>query len=204
MKITPNIGIILLAAGSSSRLGQSKQLLPIKGEALLRRTTRVASSCGANPVIVVLGANYEQHAKVINDLPVFIHHNTEWERGMGSSIKAGLRSVLHQKPETEAVILLVCDQPLLREEHLTGLVKQYRSDQAGIVASHYGDTAGVPALFARPYFQELLNLDQLHGAKTIIEKHPESLQTVEFPEGVVEIDYPHDYEEFIKRYEPEI
>ena len=85
-----DISIILLAAGASSRMGQSKQLLLIEGEPLLLRSVKIALSGKPHHVVVVLGAGEHEHSNIIKHLPVEIVINTHWKNGMGSSIKAGL------------------------------------------------------------------------------------------------------------------
>jgi molybdenum cofactor cytidylyltransferase len=88
------ISILILAAGNSSRLGQSKQLVPIQGEPLLLKSVREAMGAQAESIVVVLGAQAEVHKKIIDTLPVEIVINTNWERGMGSSLKLGLKNLV--------------------------------------------------------------------------------------------------------------
>jgi molybdenum cofactor cytidylyltransferase len=111
------VSVILLAAGSSSRMGQSKQLLDIQGTPLLLHSTKVALASGASHVIVVLGANEQPHREVIKDLPVSIILNHFWKGGIGSSIKTGMNALMKEYPETNAVILMVCEQPAVTADH---------------------------------------------------------------------------------------
>ncbi|MBD0255631.1 MAG: NTP transferase domain-containing protein, partial [Cytophagales bacterium] len=91
-KLTPStpVGLVILAAGSSSRMGQPKQLLPYDGESLVRRSARLGLLSGCFPVTVVLGANSLLIGTELEDLPVFVTENPDWEAGMASSIRAGL------------------------------------------------------------------------------------------------------------------
>ncbi len=190
---TLKLGIIILAAGSSSRMGQSKQLLDINGEPLLRRIVRIALDVVPDEVVVLLGANHEEHFKVIEDLPIKSVHNNNWERGMGSSIKAGLSHLLETSPSTSAVMILVCDQPLLTADHLKELKQAYITSGAPVAAMAYARTVGVPAIFEKSLFADLINLPDDKGAKIVIEKNP-SLLTIPFPEGSLDLDTPGDYE----------
>ena len=191
------IGIILLAAGSSSRMGQSKQLLKIEGEQLLLKSTKLALASMANKVIVVLGANESAHRKVIEQLPIEIITNKDWQRGMGSSLKKGMKELLLIAPKMEAVLVMVCDQPLLTAEHLNQIIKKFELTKSPIVASYYSGSAGVPALFYKSLFEKLLNVDDQSGAKKIILQHKEVVQTIDFPQGSIDLDTPEDYQPFI-------
>jgi len=190
------LAILLLAAGSSSRMGRSKQLLPIQGEPLLLRTTKAALQSQANNTVVVLGANAEKHEAVIKHLPVTIIVNEEWEKGMGSSLKAGLNHLVENNPGLRAVMILVCDQPLLTTQHLNRLINTYKETQQVIVASFYSDSSGVPALFDRSLFSDLLLLDNSHGAKKIIVENRELVYAIDFPEGATDLDTWEEYLRF--------
>ncbi len=198
MKDGNKIGVIILAAGSSSRMGQSKQLLDIEGEPLLRRTTRVALSSKPAHSIVVLGSNNKEHNNVIKDLPVEIISNPNWQKGIGSSLKMGLHYLIQIAPQTEAAIILVCDQPLLKTDHIQKLKRKFELTRALIVASAYANTLGVPALFEKSMFQSLSTLADDQGAKKIIQQNLSHVAAVPFPEGVVDLDTPTDYVNFTR------
>ena len=191
------IGLILLAAGNSARMGQSKQLLKVRDESLLVHSITVAVKSGYRP-IVVLGANEKEHRKAIEDLPVDTILNLNWKNGMGGSLKAGLTYLLQNTPLTEALIVMVCDQPLLTSEHLKKIKEKYQTVGKGIVASGYADTSGVPALFHKSIFPEIMALSDELGAKSIIQKHLTDTITIDFPEGSVDLDTPTDYQNFIQ------
>lgn len=194
-----NISVILLAAGSSSRLGQSKQMLQVDGVPLLQRSARAALASGAEDVIVILGANQQPHQDVVRELPVTIITNHYWKSGIGSSIKSGLNYLIRKSPDTEAVILIVCDQPSLTSQHLRNVIESFKQSRMPIIASSYGDTLGVPALFARSFFTNLLMLRDEEGAKKIIEQFEEQVKPVEFPEGSFDIDTLEDYQNYLRR-----
>ena len=192
-----SVSIILLAAGSSSRMGQSKQLLKIRNQSLLVHSINVALASGLR-TIVVLGAHEQEHRTAIQSLPVDIVLNDGWMNGMGGSLKAGLKYLLLKAPLTEAVIVMVCDQPLLTTEHLEKIKARYQTSGKLIVASYYSGTTGVPALFHKSFFSEIMALSSNQGAKKIIQQHPYDILTIDFPEGAVDLDTPDDYEHFIQ------
>lgn len=193
------ISIILLAAGSSSRMGQSKQLLEVNGTPLLIHSVRAALESGAKSVNVILGANEVAHREILRDLPVSVIPNHYWKSGMGSSIKAGLNYVVRKYSDTEAVIIMVCDQPAITSAHLKKLIQKFETTRSHIVASGYADTIGVPALFSRSFFSNILMLKDEQGAKKIIEQFPERVQKVEFPQGSIDLDTREDYQKYVNR-----
>jgi molybdenum cofactor cytidylyltransferase len=192
-----SIGVIILAAGSSSRMGKSKQLLTVSNdESLLFRAARIALQCEAGKVIVVLGSNESLHRNAIKSLPVEIIYNADWESGVGSSIKAGLKRLLLMAPDVRASIVMVCDQPLLVVGHLKKIISVFNSGENTIVASTYSNTVGTPALFERSLFKEILTTDNSQGAKKIIES-TKNVATVAFKDGAIDLDTPEDYNNFL-------
>lgn len=181
-----------MAAGSSSRLGQSKQLILVDGKTLLEKSVLAALNSGAEHVVVVLGAQATLHNKAIENLPVKIIINEEWKKGMGNSLKAGLNYVVTKYPETEAVIVIVCDQPFLTSEHLKKLITSFQKNPTEIVASSYNQIKGVPALFSRSMFSQLFQLEDIQGARKVIQFHKGSMQLAEFPKGEIDLDTPED------------
>lgn len=190
----PSIAIIILAAGNSSRMGQPKQLLNLKGKTLLQTTIDAAQGTG-NPVILVLGHEAEEHARAVVNFRGEIVLNPSWELGMGNSIKAGLGYVLDRYPEVAGVIVCVCDQPLLTTQHLNDMVQAFERDHR-TTASAYADVEGVPVLFARKDFEQVVKVDDKQGAKKVLEQVPHT--TLPFPDGSIDLDTRADYEEFLK------
>jgi molybdenum cofactor cytidylyltransferase len=190
-------GIIILAAGASTRMGQSKQLLPVEGQPLLLRTVDAAISSLAKKIVVVLGANESNHKAILQNPLINIVSNNEWQKGMGGSIKAGLRYLI-ETTTLQTVIILVCDQPLLNPEHINKLITEYHNSKKPIVASSYAGTSGVPVLFEQRCFSDLLNLADDQGAKKIIQQHSEWVANVSFPAGEIDLDTLEDYNSFLK------
>jgi molybdenum cofactor cytidylyltransferase len=188
------IGIVILAAGASTRMGQPKQLLLHRGQTLLRRAveTALASVCG--PVVVVIGAHAELVRREVEELPVLVAENREWEKGMSSSIRTGLHELTMTNPEIEAVIVMLADQPLVTAALINQLVDVSRNTGKRIVASAYGKVLGVPALFSRELFADITALNANEGARQVIASHPDDVATVSFPEAAVDVDTPRDYE----------
>lgn len=195
-----SLGIILLAAGSSSRMGRSKQMLEINGEPLLLHAATAALQSSVGPVIAVLGAQEDDHRKIIKHLDVTMVSNPNWETGMGSSLKTGLNYWISQSPQSEGVVVMLCDQPLLTAEYLKRLADTFTHSGKPIVASWYANAAGVPVVFRSTLFAEILQLPDDHGAKKIIARHSDQAHNIDFQGGAVDLDTREDYEQFVNRY----
>lgn len=187
------IGLMILAAGASTRMGTPKQLLLYQGCSLIRHITEVAIASLCQPIAVVLGANAERIQPELNQLPVQIVENQRWQEGMSSSIQVGLEALLAVNPNLEAVAIALCDQPFVSSQTLNQLVEAYHVTGKPIIACEYAGTIGVPALFSRTLFSELMILKSTEGAKQVIRTHMDEVFTVPFPEGVIDIDTPKDY-----------
>ncbi|MCK6616169.1 MAG: nucleotidyltransferase family protein [Cyclobacteriaceae bacterium] len=190
----PVIPIIILAAGSSSRLGQPKQLLQVQGETLIHRITRSALESKSGPVVVVLGSQAEEVQRAINNLPVHTCIHADWKKGIGSSIKAGLQFAKEKFSNAEAVILSVCDQPLLEAGHFRKLRAAFRKKGSQLIASRYAEAFGVPCLFGKRFFSSLEKLRDDQGAKSVFEAHRNKAAFISFPRGEVDVDTLMDWE----------
>jgi len=190
-----NIGIVILAAGSSSRLGKPKQLLPYDDKNLLQHAVEAAVYSNANSVILVLGANEDLISKEIDKMNAHIIENKEWEEGMGSSVRIGLNTLQKISPLAEAVIFMVCDQPYVSSSLLNDLIHTQKETGKSIVICNYGEATGPPALFHRSLFNELMQLKGDAGARKIIQQHSDEVATILFTKGKIDIDTKEDYEE---------
>ena len=188
-----NIGVVILAAGASSRMGKPKQLLEYDEKNLLQNTIDAAKGSAANSVIVVLGANADLIAKEIDATTIHIE-NKDWEEGMASSIRTGLSALLKLFPATDAVIFLVCDQPHISPGVIKELMNSQRKTGKPIVTCNYGETIGPPALFHKSLFHELMQLKGDTGARKIIQQHRDDVATVLFTKGKIDIDTNEDYQ----------
>ena len=187
-------GIILLAAGSSSRLGKPKQLIIFEGKSLLQHGLQVAIDTGIGPVVTVLGANADLVSREVENQAVLVAINENWKEGMASSVRKGLQRLLNMAPETNAAIIMVCDQPFVTTKLLIDLVKKYQQTGKPIIASSYDNILGTPALFDKTIFAGLLELKGDTGAKKIIKENPDWVESVNFPLGKIDIDTEADYE----------
>lgn len=190
-------GIIILAAGTSSRLGKPKQTLHYKDQSLLKHTIKAAVDSTVGPVIVVIGANEKEISEHLENEPITVVSNKSFEEGIASSIRAGLTHLLDSNKDCEAAVLMVCDQPYVDGSLLNNLAEAKQRTNKPIVASAYKDTLGVPALFDKSLFPELLSLDGEEGGKKVILKHLNQVASIPFPAGDIDIDTAADYDALI-------
>ncbi len=193
MATANNTGVIILAAGESSRLGSPKQLLTYAGTTLLEHTVQLAIDSVAHPVIVVLGAQEELIQPTLENTEVQIVINKDWKEGMASSVRCGITQLLKTDPLTTGAVIMLCDQPYVTATFINDLLATHETTAKKIVASSYSGTLGPPTFFHKSIFPELLQLKGDVGAKAIIRQHKEDVEAVLFLKGAVDIDTPSDY-----------
>ena len=186
-----DIGAVILAAGGSSRFGSPKQLVQFHEKDFVQRVVAVAQEAACSPVVVVTGSNA---AKVSDEATTPVVENKNWREGIGSSIRVGLEYLIDLEPDINAIILLTCDQLLVNAEVIMNLMALHQATGKEIVASSYANTLGVPALFDRCLFPELLALSGDTGAKKIILANRDRVAEFPFAAGSIDIDTQADYE----------
>ena len=189
-----SVAAVVLAAGGSIRFGKPKQLAIFQGEPLVRHIVSAAKDAGCVPVVVVVGANAGQITPVLAGLPVSIIEHPNWSNGLGSSIAIGVMHATSITPDLDAAILLACDQPFVNAATLRELIQLHLEKGKAIVASAYAETLGIPALFDRSCFGDLLQLRGDSGAKGIILARRHGVAPFNFPAAAIDIDTTADYE----------
>lgn len=184
-------GIIILAAGESSRLGYPKQIAKYKDKTLLQLAIDAANGCDAHKRVLVLGANRDEIKKTFSGASIPNIPNPQYEKGMSSSLKIGLEYML-KFDAPDQIIIMLCDQPFVDAKILNKLITMQEKEGKGIVACAYSKTIGVPILFGKAYFHELMELKGDEGAKKIAQAHEEDLVTISFPKGKIDIDTEED------------
>jgi len=174
-------------------MGQTKQLLPIDGQPMVRRVVQAVCQAGLAQVVVVVGAEGERVARTLADLELEIVHNQAWEQGMSTSLRAGLNAL---RPEIEAALLVLADQPGLTPSVLAALVDGYRASRAAIVAPFYGGRRGNPVLFARALFAELGQVEGDQGGRALLVRYQQDVARVDLDDAAIllDVDTRQDYE----------
>lgn len=189
-----NTAILLLAAGGSARLGRPKQLLPYEDETLLHYSVKTALASGTQPVVVVLGANADILQNELKNTDVQVEVNEDWQEGMASSIRCGIKAIAAIAPDAEGIILMMCDQPFVTPGLLNELIAAHQKTGKQIVACSYEDTFGPPAFFHHTLFDELLRLKGDIGARSIVRHHTDMVEIIPFAGGTFDVDTEADYE----------
>ena len=188
------IATVILAAGEASRMGQPKQLLKIGEQNLVQRMVHTVLAAQCQRAFVVTGAYADEVRSTVGTTLAHCVHNTSWKEGMGSSIRTGVHAAVSSYPDTEAIIILLCDQPLITPQLLRKLAITYLITRQSMVVSAYDGIQGVPALFRAHLFPELLQLSGSTGARAFIRSHTGGAIAVPFSEGRYDVDTPEDYE----------
>jgi molybdenum cofactor cytidylyltransferase len=192
----PGFGIVILAAGGSSRLGFAKQLVQVDGVSLLRRITDEAMASSCKPIVVVLGARAAELRSEIEGLPVVVAVNADWQTGMGSSIRCGITALRKSEPALEGVLIALCDQPRIGRALFDRLVDARMRSNKLICAAKYANAIGTPALFSSSLFAELEELPDADGGREVIRRYPLDTEPVEMPEAEIDLDTPADLARF--------
>jgi len=191
-----NTGILILAAGSASRMQQPKMLLPFGKGTILSHLLEETKAVQPKAICVVTGFYHMAMLPLLQTEAVMVVYNERWEDGMAGSIKTGLTALLEQHPALDSVMILVSDQPFITRSLLLQMIQTQETSDKGIVAALYNGIKGTPVLFNKKYFHHLQELKGDKGAKSILQLVPDDIATVDFAEGEMDIDTPEDYERF--------
>lgn len=195
--VIEHCAIIILAAGSSSRLGTPKQAIHFQGKTLLQHAIDEAMQISIQPIIVVVGAHDDAVAENLTQSNVHLIKNRNWQEGISSSIRCGLQAMQEINTFIDGVIVMVCDQPYVTHFLLESLLKKQQKSGQPIVASSYENILGTPVLFHKSFFSELMKLSGDSGARKLIRAHAPLTSSVSFPKGNIDIDTLEDYEKLI-------
>lgn len=196
--LNPKIAVLILAAGSSSRMGSPKQLLPWKKTTLIGHSVEQALALQQKSVYVVLGANYKLIYNKIRHFPVTVIHNTNWQSGIGSSISFGIKNIIQNNAYYDAVLILLTDQPLIDNQHLDRLITKYKTNTNLFVATGLKSRAGVPAIIPSSHFNQLLDLKEDFGARYILKQNKNKVVVVSAFDKGADIDTQKEYKAVLK------
>jgi molybdenum cofactor cytidylyltransferase len=173
---------IVLAAGTSSRFGRTKQLVEFRGKPLVLHAVDALRGAGLEEVVVVTGHDAEA-VEALLPTGVRIVRNERYAEGQASSLAAGLHALA---AESEAAVILVADQPGITAEHVARLTAAFERSRARVVRLAFRDGPG-PSLLSREVYAEASHLTGDVGARELIASHPEWVE-----EAPVDEDAPRD------------
>lgn len=182
---------VLLAAGTSSRMGSNKLLFELNGESVLRGAARRALAGGLSPLFVVLGHQEEKARKELEGLPCRIVVNPAYEHGINSSLKAGVAAL---PDDVQAAMVMLADMPFVTAEMIAALIARYRSTEAPLVISDYEGVNAPPMLYDRSLFGELLAMTGEGCGRQVVKRHRHEAEVLPWPAAALaDLDVPEDY-----------
>jgi molybdenum cofactor cytidylyltransferase len=193
-KENQNIVTVVLAAGASTRMGSPKQLLNWGNSTLLEHTLNTVLELNSSEVVVVLGANFEIIKSEISKYPVTVLNNTSWKVGLGKSIAVAVEYIQKLDYKVDGVMIVLADQPLIDSRFLGELCNAFNPNNNQIITTSYKNgKRGVPVIFDKHYFEELMLLDDDDGAKTLLKTYANSVNSLKPQSENLDIDSKEDY-----------
>jgi molybdenum cofactor cytidylyltransferase len=184
---------VVLAAGTSSRMGQNKLFMQVEGEPLVRRVVGRAARAGFDPLIVVVGHQADLVRQALDGIPYRPIVNPDYERGVNSSLRAGIQAA--SVTPARAAVVVLADMPFVTTAMMETLVDSYRSGDAPLVISDYGGVNAPPMLYDRSLFGELAVSEGQGCGKHVVKRHRHEAASVSWPEeALTDLDAPEDYE----------
>lgn len=181
----PSLGVLIPAAGASTRLGQAKQLLKYRGKSLLQNAVHAADSIDPEEIIVVTGANAEAVQAAVQHPAIRWIHNPWWSSGMGHSMALGAAAT---NPSSTGLMILLCDQWRIQPKDLQTLLQIWRANPQRIVAAEVAGVCMPPVIFPASCFEQLQNLTGDAGARSIIDAHPELVTPIPMKNAAFDLD----------------
>lgn len=186
---SPGLHAAILAAGPSTRFGSPKQLVRIAGTPVLHQAIANASLVAGHSIAVILGAHAGDIGLALRQSAVSLVVNRAWEEGLASSIRSAVHSA---PPGCEGLMLLLADQVAITGEDLKGLYAAWRRHPVLIAAALYGGAPGLPAIFPRWTFTDLLDLRGNRDARLVIRRNVDQVVRVPMQNAAVDLDTPED------------
>lgn len=186
---------LLLAAGTSSRMGQAKQVLDWHGQPLVRHIAQQALSSVLDGLVVVVGAAAAATRAALTGLELVIVENCDYASGQASSLQAGLAAL---PAATEAIVVLLVDQPLITPEIINTLVVAYRAEPTVMaILPRYQGQRGNPVLLSRVLFAALQELKGDIGARELLQRYAAHIRWLDMddPAVITDMDTPEAYQQ---------
>jgi molybdenum cofactor cytidylyltransferase len=183
---------LILAAGSSRRMGNQKLLLPFGQSTIIETVVDNVLNSSLEHVMVVLGANHKEIRDLLGTRPLHFCHNREHEKGMLSSVKCGIRSL---PGDAVTALIYLGDQPGIPPSVTNSVIEAYSGELFGIVIPVHMHRRGHPLLVDMKYRKEIEGLNLEEGLRSLRHHFPEDVLEVDVDEPgiLVDIDTPSDY-----------
>jgi len=183
---------VVLAAGTSSRMGRNKLLLEVAGQSVLRRAVVTAVEAGLDPVLVVLGHESERARAEVDSLRCEVVLNPDFQEGIHSSLRTGIAAV---PARCVAAVVLLADMPLVEARMIRTLVQRHEAERPALVVSDYEGVDAPPILYDRRLFGELRVLEGEGCGKRVVKRHTAEAVRIRWPaRALTDLDRPEDVE----------
>lgn len=182
------VAAVILAAGSSQRMGVNKLLKPVEGRPMVTRAAEAALAAGLSPVVVVTGFEADEVEEALPTCDVQVVRNPRFAEGMGASLARGIAAL---PEDADAVVVLPADMPRIGPAHLGRLCAAFDPDEGrAICVPVYKGRRGNPLLFGRQFFAELAE-----GSDTALTDHGDLVFEVVMDDDAIltDVDTPEDY-----------
>lgn len=189
------IAALVLAAGTSSRMGQAKQTLPFKRSTIIEEVIRNIRESAVDAVYCVLGSRASKIEPFVSKHYVNIVYNKNFKEGLSSSIKCGLQQI--REDGFDAVLIVLADQPMIGTKYFDSLIENFKIDKSRVIATQYKNGYGVPILISKSYFTDLLDLSGDKGAKEFLNSNDKVIGLA--CDNLSDIDTNNDYKTLLKR-----
>jgi molybdenum cofactor cytidylyltransferase len=186
---SPTLHAAVLAAGPSTRFGSPKQLVRLGGTPIIHQAAARAASVAGHSVTIVLGADAKEIAPALRQSAATTVVNRDWEEGLASSIRAAVRSA---PPRCDGLLLTLCDQVAVTSDDLRRLFLAWRRHPILVVAALHGGAPGLPAIFPRWAFSDLLELRGDRDPRLLVRRSADRLVRVPMSNAGVDLDTPED------------
>lgn len=167
---------VILAAGKSTRMGRIKALLPFRGKPILGCVVDHARRSFLNQIIVVLGSASDQIQQGVDLKQVRLLINKHYDEGQSTSLKTGLSGI---SEETDAVVFILGDQPLIGPEVINALIEGFRRTSAPFVIPTFEGKRGNPVLIDRTVFHRISQLKGDVGARALFNEYEDEIEEIE-------------------------
>lgn len=175
-------------------MGSPKALLPWGKTTVLEQIIGQIRDAGLPNIVMVSGAHHPNLLPVARRQGIRVCHHPDWERGIGSSLSRGIGYVMENFPDAGAVLVLLSDQPFVTGRYFREMLRAQATSPGLIIASQYGDAAGVPVLLPRNVWKKIEELPPEQGARAFIAKYRAQSLILETGFPLVDIDTPESYQ----------
>lgn len=190
------IAAVLVAAGTSSRMGgENKMLLPWAESTVVSGSLNELANSNVSEIVVVTGRDAQKVEAEINRQQLTrtrTIYNPDFGKGLTTSIQTGIGAI----KQGDAVMICMADMPLLQAQDYQWLIDQFSIQEKSIQVPYFGQQRANPVIFGQRHFQEILNHQSMNGCSGVVQQNPDLVVRVQVQTNrfIQDIDSPEDYQ----------